>query len=68
MTRTYEGGFKDGLKRAEEIAVKVTDDFWDTEFAHHGNKGVAKFKQKVGFLIEEAICNERKSCVRVDHD
>ena len=61
MPKTYQEGFKDGLKRAEEIAVLITNKFWDDEFARHGNAGVAKFKQKVGFLIEEALTKERRS-------
>ena len=47
--------FRDGLKRAEEIAVSVTDRFWNTEFARHGNKGFAAMNQKVGHQIEAAI-------------
>ena len=47
--------FRDGLKRAEEIAVNETDKFWNKEFAHHGNRGVAGFKTTVGHLIEKAI-------------
>ena len=47
--------FRDGLRRAEQIAVEVTDRFWNTEFAHHGNPGIAKMKQKVGLQIEAAI-------------
>ncbi len=47
--------FRDGLKRAEEIAVEVTDKFWNTEFARHGNKGIAAMKQEVGHQIEAAI-------------
>ena len=53
--------YRDGLRRAEEIAVKITDAFWDNEFARHGNKGLATMKAKLGHLIEEAILAERKS-------
>ena len=52
--------FRDGLKRAEEIAVSVTDRFWNSEFARHGNKGIAAMKQKVGHQIEAAIHAEWK--------
>ena len=60
MSDTYQDGFKDGLRRAEEIAVNTVDDFWNEEFARHGNAGIAKMKQKVGIQIEEAILAERK--------
>lgn len=53
--------FLDGLRRAEEIAVKTTDEFWNSEFARHGNKGLATMKSKLGHMIEEAIHDERKS-------
>jgi hypothetical protein len=49
-----------GLKLALAIARKVTDDFWNEEYAHHGNAGLAKMKQKVGFQIEAAIEKEIK--------
>ncbi len=60
MSGTYQDGFKDGLRRAEEITVKTVDDFWNEEFARHGNAGIAKMKQKVGIQIEEALLVERK--------
>ena len=47
--------FRDGLRRAEEIAVEVTDKFWNTEFARHGNKGIASMKVRAGHQIEAAI-------------
>ena len=53
--------FRDGLRRAEEIAVEITDRFWNTEFARHGNPGIAKMKQKVGHQIEAAIHAEWKA-------
>lgn len=57
----YDKGFADGLRRAEEVATKTTDDFWNAEVSKHGNAGVAKMKQKVGFQIEQAIHAEWKS-------
>ena len=53
--------FRDGLRRAEEIAVEVTDRFWNTEFARHGNSGLATMKQKLGLQIEAAIHEEWKA-------
>ena len=52
--------FRDGLRRAEEIAVSVTDKFWNTEFAKHGHRGFATMKQEVGHQIEAAIHAEWK--------
>ena len=62
----YENGFRAGLRRAEEIATQTTDHFWDTEFAHHGNSGLAKMKQKVGFEIEDAIHAAWKAAANVE--
>lgn len=55
MTRDFLAG----LERAEQIAVEATDAFWNSEFARHGNKGIAGFKCKLGHLIEAAIRKER---------
>lgn len=53
--------YRDGLRRAEEIAVRVTDDVWNTDFARHGNKGLATMKSKLGHEIEAAIHKEWKA-------
>jgi len=55
----------DGLRRAEEIAVHVTDEHWNSEFARHGNKGLATMKTNVGHEIEAAIHAEWKKAKRV---
>ncbi len=51
--------FVAGLQRAEEIANREADAFWNEEFARHGNKGLATMKQKVGLRIVAAIERER---------
>lgn len=59
-SRTMVKTYLDGLDKALEIAIKTTDDFWNEEYARHGNPGLATMKQKVGKRIERAIIAEMK--------
>lgn len=56
-----ESSYRDGLRKAEEIAVDTTDKFWNDEFSRHGNKGLCAMKSKLGYLIETAIQKEWKN-------
>jgi hypothetical protein len=55
MAKTFEEGFRAGLRRAEKIAVATTDADWSDNFSRHGNKGIATMRGKLGRAIESAI-------------